>query len=399
MRSSALETTRPIPPPRIFAVAARTDAAAVRVGVAGAAVVAVAFGMGRFAFGLTLPDLRADPGLSADGLSDPLLGLIASATFAGFLVGIVGAPMLARRLGPRAPTTLGCACGAAGGLMVLVAQHPGTLAPGAVLVGSAAGWVWAPYNDLVAAVAPPARRPGLLALISTGTSAGLVVVALVAVAGPGWRTVWAAVGLASAASAVLNLRWTPRVAPVPRRRITVAWKPPFFPAAYAVGYYVTTTLFFTYAAETLRRGGLPPGAGPALYAVIGVVGLAGLLTGRWCERIGARRVAASCLGLLAVALMILGLASDSWAAALAAAVVFGPGYMAGAAVIAIWTSSLEPENSTEAMTGVITVGALAAVVGPAVVGLLVDSFGLPAVLSVLAVLAAAGATALAARRV
>jgi predicted MFS family arabinose efflux permease len=390
-------------------MAASTDAgggaAAVRVGVAGATVVGVAFGMGRFAFGLTLPDLRADPTLSSGGLSDPLLGLIASATFAGFLVGIVGAPLLARRLGPRSPTTLGCACGALGGLMVLVAPHPGVLAPGAVLVGSAAGWVWAPYNDLVAAVAPPARRPGLLASISTGTSAGLVVVAVVAVAGPGWRTVWAAVGLASAAAAVLNLRWTPRVAPVPRGRSAVTWRPPFLPAvfvlpaAYAVGYYLTSTLFFTYAAETLRRGGLPSTAGPALYAVIGVVGLLGLLTGRWSQRIGSRRVAASCLGLLAVALAVLGQAGDTWAAALVAAVVFAPGYMAGAAVIAIWTSSLAPENSTEAMTAVITVGALAAVLGPAVVGALVGSFGLPAVLSVLAVLAAAGAAALAARRV
>jgi len=237
-------------PPRIVAVAARTDAAAVRVGVAGATVVAVQFGMGRFAFGLTLPDLRADPAFSSNGLSDPLLGLIASATFAGFLAGIVGAPLLARWLGPRAPTTLGCACGTVGGLVVLVAPHVGVLAAGAVLVGSAAGWVWAPYNDLVAAVASPARRPGLLAAVSTGTSAGLVAVALVAVAGPGWRTVWAAVGLASAVAALLNLRWTPRVAPAPRGGgIRFAWRPLLLPAAYAVGYYVATTLFFTYAAE------------------------------------------------------------------------------------------------------------------------------------------------------
>lgn len=382
-----------------FVVAVRTDAA-VRVGLAGAIVVAVQFGMGRFVFGLTLPDLRADPSLSPGGLSDPLLGLIASATFAGFLAGILGAPLLARRLGPRAPTTLGCACGTLGGLVVFVAPHPGVLAAGAVLVGSAAGWVWAPYNHLIAAVALPARRPGLLAVISTGTGAGLVGVAIVAVAGPGWRTVWAAVGLASAAAALLNLRWTPRVAPVPLGGISrVAWRPLLLPAAYAVGYYVTTTLFFTYAAQTLRRGGLPSEAGPALYAVIGVVGLVGLLTGRWCQRIGARRVAASCLGLLAVALAVLALAGDTWAAALAVAVVFAPGYMGGAAVIAIWTSSLAPERSTEAMTGVLTVGALAAVVGPTVVGWLLGSLGLPTVLLGLAVLAAAGAAALAARRV
>lgn len=279
------------------------------------------------------------------------------------------------------------------------APHPVVLAAGAVLVGSAAGWVWAPYNDLIAAVAPPARRPGLLALITTGTSAGLVAVAFVAVAGPGWRTVWAAVGLASAAAALFNLRWTPRVPPVPHGGISrVAWRPLLLPAAYAVAYYVATTLFFTFGADTLRRGGLPSEAGPALYAIIGVVGFVGLLTGRWCQRIGARRVAASCLGLLAVALAVLALAGDTWATPVAAAMVFAPGYMAGAAVIAVWTSSLAPDRPTEAMTSVLTVGALAAVVGPTVVGVLIGPLGLPTVLLGFAVLAAAGAAALAARR-
>ena len=377
---------------------ALADAAAIRVGVAGATVVAVQFGMGRFAFGLTLPDLRTDPTLSANGLSDPLLGLIASATFAGFLAGIVGAPLLARRSGPRAPTMLGCACGLIGGLVVFAAPHAGVLAVGAVLVGSAAGWVWAPYNDLVAAVASPVHRPGLLAAVSTGASAGLVAVALVAGLGPGWRTVWAAIGVASAAAAVLNLRWTPRVAPVPPGAASVPWRALLRPAAYAVGYYVTTTLFFTYATDALRQGGLPSTAGPTLYAVIGIVGLLGLLTGRWCDRMGAPRVAASCLGLVALALAVLGLADGMWVAALVAGVVFAPGYMGGAAVIAIWTSALAPENSTKAMTSVLVVGALAAVLGPVAVGGLVGPFGLPAVLTGLALVGATGAAALALRR-
>ncbi|MDP3972688.1 MAG: hypothetical protein Q8P61_07245 [Candidatus Nanopelagicales bacterium] len=236
-------------------------------------------------------------------------------------------------------------------------------------------------------------------MITTGTSAGLIAVAIVAMVGPGWRTVWAAVGLASAAAALLNLRWTPRVAPVSRGGINrVPWRPLLLPAAYSVGYHLATTLFFTYAAETLRRGGLPPQSGSALYAAIGVVGLVGLLTGRWSEAIGAQRVAASCLGLLAVSLAILALAGDTWAAALAAAVIFAPGYLGGAAVIAIWTSSLAPERSIEVMTSVLTVGALAAVVGPTVVGGLVGSFELATVLLGLAVLTAAGSAALVARR-
>ncbi|MDX5311905.1 MAG: YbfB/YjiJ family MFS transporter, partial [Rhodococcus sp. (in: high G+C Gram-positive bacteria)] len=55
-----------------------------RIGLAGAAVVGVAFGMARYAYGLTLPDIREDL-----RLSELALGLIASATFAGYLAGLV----------------------------------------------------------------------------------------------------------------------------------------------------------------------------------------------------------------------------------------------------------------------------------------------------------------------
>ena len=60
------------------------DKQAVGVGVGGATVVGVGFGMARYAYGLTLPDVR-----SAFGLSELLLGLMASATFAGYLIGLV----------------------------------------------------------------------------------------------------------------------------------------------------------------------------------------------------------------------------------------------------------------------------------------------------------------------
>jgi hypothetical protein len=54
------------------------DRQTIGVGVGGAAVVGVAFGMARYAYGLTLPEVRSE-----FGLSELLLGLIASGTFAG----------------------------------------------------------------------------------------------------------------------------------------------------------------------------------------------------------------------------------------------------------------------------------------------------------------------------
>ena len=105
-----------------------------KIAVAGLLVVGIAFGMSRYAYGATLPAIR-----ETFDLSETLLGVIAAATFAGFLLGLLSAIPVARRFGPRAPTTLGGLCGAAGALTVCLATEPGILAAGAVVASSSAG--------------------------------------------------------------------------------------------------------------------------------------------------------------------------------------------------------------------------------------------------------------------
>jgi predicted MFS family arabinose efflux permease len=355
-----------------------------RLAIAGAAVVGVAFGMARFTFGLTLPALRHDPSLSATGLSDPLLGAIAGGTFAGFLVGIVGAPLLAVRRGPRAPTTLGGACGALGALLVTLAGSPGVLAAGAVLAGSAAGWVWAPYSDLAAALARPAVRPGLVSAISTGTSGGLVLTGVVAVlAGEQWRVVWATVALGSVAAAVLNLAWVPRVdRPAARHRRPLPWRDLVAPAGFAVVYQAAIALGFTYAADVARAAGLAADARPVLFVIVGVVGLAGLATGVLAGRLGAGRVAAGCLVVIGASLGLFAVGDRSPVVVLLAAVVFAPVYLIGAAVLAVWTAQVAPADPGRALSVAMVVGAVGAIVSPVVVGSLIPDLGLPLLLAV-----------------
>ncbi|GAA4821564.1 hypothetical protein GCM10023201_03980 [Actinomycetospora corticicola] len=354
-----------------------------RVAIAGAAVVGVAFGMGRFCFGLTLPDLRVDPGLSTTGVPEAVLGLIAGGTFAGFLAGIVGAPLLAARRGPRTPTTVGGVCGALGALIVVLAPSPGVLAVGAVLAGSAAGWVWAPYSDLAAALVARERRPRLLSIISTGTCGGLVLVAIVAVAAATtWRAAWAAVAVCSTLAALLNLRWVPAVPPTPvADRRPMPWRALRAPALYAIVYQAGTAVAFTYSADVATRAGLSAGVRPLLFVIIGVLGLAGLFTGAMTARIGPPRVAACCLLTIGVALLLLALGERSPVIALLAAVVFAAPYMVGAATLAVWTGSVATSDPGRALSAAMVVGALGAVGAPIVVGSLVTALGLPVLLA------------------
>lgn len=348
-----------------------------RIGLAGAAVVGVAFGMARYAYGLTLPNIREDL-----GLSELVLGIIASTTFAGYLAGLLLAGPLAARHGSRAPTTVGGASGVLGAVIVAFAQSPGLLAAGVVLAGSAGGWVWAPYSDIVTRAVPLRQQPRALAIITTGTSGGLVLLgglAVLAVLGS-WRLIWVGIALAAVAAALVNLRLVPKTRPAPRANNQYGASSLFAalrgPGAYSVAYFAAVVIYFTYAADALNSGALPAGAVPALYAAIGLCGVVGVATGNFAHRMGSSRVAGLSLGAVGVALALLGLGSDSLTATAVSACIFGAGYMTGSAVLAIWTAELVPERAGEAFTACLIVGALSSVAAPAVAGAMIPGLGL-----------------------
>ncbi|MDX2376895.1 MFS transporter [Microbacterium sp. LRZ72] len=352
-----------------------------RIGVAGAAVVGVAFGVARYAYGLTLPDIQEDL-----GLSEPVLGLIASATFAGYLAGLLLARLLAARYGSRAPTTVGGACGALGAAIVMLADSPGLLAVGAVLAGSAGGWVWAPYSDIVTRAVPSRHQPRTLAIITTGTSGGLVLLGLLGLLGiwGTWRLVWVGLALAAAGAAVANVSLTPRTEPTSPHeggwRLAELARRLRAPGIYSLVYFAVTVIYFTYAADRIETGDLPAAAAPGLYAVVGLTGVVAVTTGALARRWGSSRVAATCLIAVAAALTLLALAADSVAATAVSAAVFGAAYMTGSAILAVWTAERVPDRAGAAFTGCLVVGAVGSVAAPAVAGPLIPVLGLAALL-------------------
>jgi len=371
------------------------DRQTVAIGIGGASVVGVAFGMARYAYGLTLPDVREE-----FGLSEMLLGLIASGTFAGYLLGLVAVPPLSSRRGPRAPTTVGAVCGVVGAATVALAPSPWVLAVGAVLSGSAAGWVWAPYSEIATEVAPRRHQPTLLAAITTGTSVGLIVLAALGLLGTlvSWRWTWAGIALAAAVAALVNLRAVPRVdarrgdddapRPSPWCRAMVT------PLVYSVLYFAATTAYFTYATDAARGAGLAAAAGPALFALVGIGGLVGPATGRLVGTTGVRAVGVGSVCVVAGALAMLGLGGTSLPWTLLSALLLGAGFMVGSSLLAIWTAQVIPERPAESFTLALVVGAVTSIATPAAIGALIPLVGLLAMLTIVAAAVAVGAIGL-----
>ncbi|QWC85743.1 MFS transporter [Nocardioidaceae bacterium] len=389
------------------------DRNSIKVGVGGAAVVGVAFGMARYAYGLTLPDLREE-----FDLSEVLLGLIASGTFVGYLLGLLAVPPLAHRRGPRAPTTIGAGCAVLGCATVATAPNGLVLGVGAVLSGAAAGWVWAPYSDIVTSSTPRRDQNTLLAVITTGTSAGLLLVAGLGLVGAAtsWRATWAGIAVAAFVGALVNLRLVPRLKPgdpwpasapqdlvdagaesgsrapvrtrdVVRRRGLIA------PLAFSAAFFTAVTVYLTYAADAARQGGLAAVAAPILFALVGLGGLVALLTARLTGRLGTGRVGSLSLSLSGVALLALSWGGDSLVAVLGGAVVFGISLMVGSSVLSVWTAEASPDVPEESFTTALVVGAIVSIASPTVAGAALGPLGLPMVLAltgVAALLVAAG---------
>jgi hypothetical protein len=97
-------------------------------------------------------------------------------------------------------------------------------------------------------------------------------------------------------------------------------------------------------------------------------------------------VAAACLVVLGVSLVLFAVAGGSPVLVLLAAAVFAPVYLIGAAVLAVWTVAVAPAEPGRALSVTMVVGAVGAIVSPVVVGSLIPTLGLPVLLTAAAVL-------------
>jgi predicted MFS family arabinose efflux permease len=210
-----------------------------------------------------------------------------------------------------------------------------------------------------------------------------------------WRLTWAGISLAAALATLLNVRTVPRPEAPERdadtsrrslwRRAVVA------PLGYAVLFFAAITVYFTYATDAARSGGLASSAVPVLFGLVGVGGLVALSTGRVTRAVGSPVVGGASVCAVAGALILLGLGRSSLTLVLASALLFGVGFMVGSSVLAVWTAEVVPDRPGEGFTSTLVVGAITSIATPAVMGALIPVLGLPTMLVLVAALAAGGA--------
>ena len=344
-----------------------------RVGGAGLLALVATYGIGRQAYGLFVPTFRDEFGLPLD-----VLGYVASAAQAGYLVTTVATGVLAARFGPRLPVVSGCLLLAIGA--ALTASAPGALllAVGIIAAGTSAGGAWAPFSDAVANQVPVSGSRRALALVNAGSPVGLMVASvLVLVAGDRWRAVWwgfAVVGLVAAMATFRVLAPGEDAPAVDRRWPELGW---VFNARSArlfvvtVGVSVTSGAYFAYAPDTAQDGGLATWTGPAMWGALGIAGAGvGVFGGGIANRFGLRGPLAVMLLLVGGSTVMLLVAPGALVPALGSAALFGVGFTTAFALLVMWSQQVFSDRPTTGFTVAIVFVAAGFVIGPSLFGVL-----------------------------
>jgi predicted MFS family arabinose efflux permease len=338
---------------------------------------AAAVGIGRFVYTPILP-LMVD----ALGMSNAAAGALASANFAGYLVGALAAASVAipgsRRRWLLAALFVSAATTAAMALFTTAApflalRFVGGMASAVVLVFSSALVL-----DRLSATGQSRLSAVHFAGVGAGIAACAIVVTTLLAAGGGWRSLWLANGLLCLAclGAVYHLipdRAEPQVAartPVsPRnsilRSLVIAY------GLVGFGYVITAT----FLVAIVRSSDVLRSAEPYVWLLVGVSAAPSVaLWGSLAARFGARVMFA-----IACALEAAGVAASvlwsSLAGVIVAALLLGGTFMGLTALGLIEAHRLSPREPRRALAVMTSAFGLGQILGPAFAGVLYDLSG------------------------
>jgi predicted MFS family arabinose efflux permease len=365
------------------------------IALGGLIAMAVGIGIGRFVYTPILP-----PMLAALGLSKAVAGLIASANFAGYLVGALGATR-ASLPGSRRIWLLGALAASAvtTGAMGFCASVPGFLAL-RFLGGVASALALILSSALVLDRLAEAGRGALSALHFAGVGVGIavsaVLVSVLLESGGDWAVMWWVSGGLSLVGMVAVAMLVPAAPaarvdvvasrPVERdprlRRMTVAYR------LFGFGYVITAT----FLVAIVRANPAIRALEPVIWIVVGLSAAPSVLL--W-SGLGRRIGIPAAFGVAALAEAVGVLASvvsPSLVGICVAAVLVGGTFMGLTALGLMRGRELAQGESRKVMGAMSAAFGVGQIVGPLVAGVISDAtggFGVPSVAAAVALVVAA----------
>lgn len=309
-------------------------------------LIAATYGLVRLAYGLFLPDIQEELGLSAAGagyISSGSSLIYCAAAAAGFGLG---------RRSPRALVVAAAvtACGGAWGMAA--AGDVTVFGVFAVISSAGAGFASPAMVSIVARNVVSRRIDTAQAVVNAGTGPGLVGAAALALAlSSEWRIAWAVIGVLTAGVAVAVLVADRRPGDSTRGgqarppwRGWVADHRTAIAAATLMG--ASSSAVWTFGRSLLVDRGVSSDSGTAsAWLALGVGASAVIATAHLLTRLSAAAAWMLSCAAMTAALLVLAIGLAGMPVALSAYLLYGWGFTAATAALIAWTTEIDAANS------------------------------------------------------
>ncbi|MGM0766734.1 MAG: MFS transporter [Pseudomonadota bacterium] len=345
----------------------------------GASLIAISYGLARFAFGLFVPPIRADLELSSY-----LIGIIGALPLISFLLATLVAPLAANRLGARNTAVLSGGFGAVG--LGLISQASGaiSLGLGVFACGICTGLMMPALTAAMQVLVDRSMHGRVSSVMNAGTSVGvaLAVPAVLFMAGI-WRfaymgfAVLAVMGIIAAWFVIPSVsRVTPANAASPPPISALQWWRLLRLSLFAFMMGFISAAYWIFAPDlVVNLGDLPSSQTGWLWLAVGIAGLGGAVAADLADRNNPPITQALMLMMLAASLVLLAASPGQLVLATFSGLVFGLAYMTLTGLYLMTGIRLLPGRLSMGPVLPFMAVSLGQAAGSPVVGMLVDNIG------------------------
>jgi predicted MFS family arabinose efflux permease len=345
----------------------------------GASMIAVSYGLARFAFGLFVPPIRAELELTPD-----LIGVIGALPFVSFVLATLVAPLAADRLGARNTAVLSAGFGVAG--LALISQATGavSLGAGVFACGICTGLMMPALTAAMQALVKRSLHGRVSAVMNAGTSIGVAfAVPTVLFLAGAWRFAYASFAVVAAVAAVAAWYFIPSVSRVtpanaapPAPISALQWNRLFRLSLFAFAMGFVASAYWVFAPDlAVTLGSLRPDETGWLWLAVGIAGLGGAVVSDLAERNNPPITHALMLVTLSTSLALLAASPGQLVIAVFSALVFGLAYMSLTGLYLLSGIRLLPGRLSMGPVLPFIACAIGQATGSPVAGVLVGEFG------------------------